>query len=602
MNRLILFVAVLFFLSVTLISSAGAHTLIQQDCVEPFEDNSFLYEWQDSFADGSPSETRYRLEAPCKVNLGDTFYVVAKVHDPYWIYHWYLAYNWSIEDTYYELSDTTYSNPIQTVVLMSGSVLYVERDIYWNWKRRARVVYSGSTAYNHIFEFKFRDLGHGAGGHWGSEWVDGSIIGGTTLDPIKTEDNTPPVADAGADTNFASEDQNLTVINGLATDADGEALSYRWLEGGTLLYGPAAVNVAGGAPLDLSFISPLSIGTHTLSLEVTDGIDTATDTVVVNVSNTPPVADAGPDFILPSEEQNLFIINGKATDSGGDQLTYRWLEGGVVLLASTLVDSNGNAPLDLSFLPPLQLGTHTFTLEVSDATNTVTDSVVVNVANTPPTAVAAGGGTYQIAIDIALNGTVSDFDGDLLDYEWYADGVLIDSGSVSTPGGGAPAALPSSVITGGLPLGTHLLDLVVTDGVDQTTASIILTVIDTVAPTVAPASSTALLWPVTGDMVPVTVATNAADNSGAPVTIGATVVSNEPQEGGASVDYEIVSVDQQTGVIDLLLRSERNGNGNGRVYTVAVTATDGSGNSSTAAVEVKVPHDRRGDNNGKANK
>ena len=76
-----------------------------------------------------------------------------------------------------------------------------------------------------------------------------------------------------------------------------------------------------------------------------------------------------------------------------------------------------------------------------------------------------------------------------------------------------------------------------------------------------------------------------------------TVQSSEPPDGdgdGSTIpDYYIDSVDDQTGRIELRLRSERSGKGDGRTYTITITATDASQNQSVAIVEILAPHDKR---------
>jgi hypothetical protein len=489
MKRLI---AALTFLVVAIAftGEAGAYTLTQRDCVEPYESNTWHYEWQETFPDGSPPETLYTLEAPCKVFLNNTFYITAMVHDRWSMSTSYFAFNWSIEDTYYALSDTTYSNPIQTVVIMRGWAIYnTYPQNYWNWIRRIPVTYTG-TPYNHKIKFRFTDLGHGSGGHNSS----GSIVGGITLDPIKPA-NSAPVVDAGPAISFASQDQNTVILRGTATDAENDPLIYRWLENNVQLLSPTPVGAGGTAPMDLSFVQPMSIGVHTLTLEASDGKLSSTDTVQVSVDNS------------------------------------------------------------------------------------------------PPTAQAMGGGTVQIATDIALNGSVSDYDADMLSYAWFVDGTPYVSGTIQPSFGGAPRALPEHVITGGLALGPHVIELVVSDGLHEVWSSIGVEVIDTIAPTLSPVSSVTMIWPPNGEMTPVSVSANAADNSGAVPSIGVTVASSEPE--GDEIDYEITGVDQATGVISLLLRAERLGNAGGRIYIITVTATDQAGNSTDSIIEVRVPHDQR---------
>ena len=103
--------------------------------------------------------------------------------------------------------------------------------------------------------------------------------------PGEPSENQPPVANAGEDVRILSNELSFTVIQGTATDLDGDALLYRWLEGtvGFTLWETVGPN--GEAPLDLGTISPeyLGIGTHTLTLEVTDGKDTVQDDMVLTI-------------------------------------------------------------------------------------------------------------------------------------------------------------------------------------------------------------------------------------------------------------------------------------------------------------------------------
>ncbi|UCG46353.1 MAG: hypothetical protein JSU94_12690 [Phycisphaerales bacterium] len=110
-------------------------------------------------------------------------------------------------------------------------------------------------------------------------------------------ENTPPVADAGADLTVFTKDIASTVIAGSATDADeGDSLLYRWVEGEVefTLWAPVGAN--GEAPLDLGTILPefLGVGVHTLTLEVTDNKDTVSDEVVLTIEIAPVSIDIKP--------------------------------------------------------------------------------------------------------------------------------------------------------------------------------------------------------------------------------------------------------------------------------------------------------------------
>ena len=68
-------------------------------------------------------------------------------------------------------------------------------------------------------------------------------------------------------------------------------------------------------------------------------------------------------------------------------------------------------------------------------------------------------------------------------------------------------------------------------------------------------------------MVDIVIEVNASDNSGGPITLSASVSSNEPQDGlgdgDTGPDWTEPAVDQEMGTITLQLRAERSGSGEG---------------------------------------
>ena len=120
--------------------------------------------------------------------------------------------------------------------------------------------------------------------------------------------------------------------------------------------------------------------------------------------------------------------------------------------------------------------------------------------------------------------------------------------------------------------------------------------VDEIPPGLAPLAEKTILGPPNHKMVTVSIAANASDDSGGPVTLTATVSSNEPEDGlgdgDTAPDWTTPFIDQKKGIITLQLRAERSGRGNGRVYTVTITATDESGNTGQADVDIIVPRDK----------
>jgi thermitase len=191
---------------------------------------------------------------------------------------------------------------------------------------------------------------------------------GTDTVVISVRGNTPPTANAGADQTVIDGDGNgveTVTLNGSASsDSDGSILSYEWSEGATVL-------TTGASPL-VSF----AVGTHTLTLRVTDDQGaTGTDTVVVMVNarpNTPPTANAGADQTVIDGDGNgvetVTLNGGASSDIDGSIVRYEWREGSTVLatIAAPAVT--------------LMVGTHTLTLTVTDNNEaTGSDTVVVTV-------------------------------------------------------------------------------------------------------------------------------------------------------------------------------------------------------------------------------
>jgi len=326
----------------------------------------------------------------------------------------------------------------------------------------------------------------------------------------------------------------------------------------------------------------------------------------VPVPNSPPIADAGANIQIPSSDQNQTTIQGTATDPEGDPLEYRWLDGAKVILDWSPVGETGEAYLNLGTLPYLSVGNHTLTLEVREAKEgglAASDEMILTVQNSPPQAQPAPSHqVVEIGIDlIVVVADVADSDGDTVTYQWLKGSEVLASGSVQTVQGGASVQIPDLVIQAGderFPVGLHQIELTVSDGINNPVSAIVsVEVKDTKAPSLIPMPSVTILWPPNHELQPVTIAANAFDNGGGAIHLDVSVQSSQPPDSGGDghtiPDYYIDSVDDQTWIIQLRLRSERAGTGDGRTYKITITATDVSGNNSIAIVEIRAPHDKR---------
>lgn len=204
-----------------------------------------------------------------------------------------------------------------------------------------------------------------------------------------------------------------------------------------------------------------SAGTYTVALVVTDAggaTDSASTQIVVTESSAPqpPVADAGPDLVVPDTRkkgtESVQLDGSASTDPDSPIATYTWTDSSGETVAS------GVQPR-----VTLAVGTHEITLTVVDTTGlSSADQVSVTVGSPPPppgnTAPTADAGPDQTVFadlstgiaSVVLDGSgSSDSDGDALSYSWRDAQNNVLATSV-TP-------------TIDLPLGIHTVTLTVTD-------------------------------------------------------------------------------------------------------------------------------------------
>lgn len=179
---------------------------------------------------------------------------------------------------------------------------------------------------------------------------------------------------------------------------------------------------------------------------------------------------------------------------------------------------------------------------------------------------------------VALNGAKSyDQEGTPLKYKWFA----------MTPAGPWTANISDPYIT--LPLGTHRITLVVSDGLNVSAPDeVMVTVRDTTPPTVSFSVEPESLWPPNHKYINLFQSLGVTDSCDMVPSISVSVVSNEPDDGTGDGDTpNDILIDSTTG--DITVRAERAGNGTGREYMIMYTVRDASGNSAHAEGSVMVP-------------
>ncbi|MBU2182384.1 MAG: PKD domain-containing protein, partial [Gammaproteobacteria bacterium] len=266
-------------------------------------------------------------------------------------------------------------------------------------------------------------------------------------------DNSPPVANAGADQNPFVGD--LAQLDGSASyDVDGDALTYRWSVTSRPTDSAAALSDSNSAQPHIEIDAA---GTYLLQLIVNDGtLDSTPDAIRLDTQNTRPVANAGPDQRLDTGSQVL--LDGSASyDVDGDPLSYLWSMLSKPLGSSAELEQADSASPEFTLD---MAGEYTLQLIVSDGTLSSTpDAVVVSTNNTRPVAYAGADQTAKIGDPLTLDGSAStDADGDTLSYSW----------SISSKPNGSNASLsqPQAVSTG-ITLdspGSYIIQLIVNDG------------------------------------------------------------------------------------------------------------------------------------------
>jgi extracellular elastinolytic metalloproteinase len=271
--------------------------------------------------------------------------------------------------------------------------------------------------------------------------------------------NNPPTANAGTDQTVADSDSapgETVNLNGSASsDSDGTVDSYAW-------------SWAGGSASGATPSVPLPDGVTVVTLTVTDddgatGTDTVTVTVEAPAPNNPPVADAGPDIVVPASGKGpsasaSITLNGTgSSDPDGDSLTYAWIDGNGMTVGN-------QAMVTL----PLGKGVYTFTLLVSDGQGQDQDSVCVEVYNKNSS--GACGGSAGTPPNASFSYSVTDQTVDFTDQSSDADGSVTGwSWNFGDGSGTSNLQNPQHVYTSP---GTYTVTLTVIDdsGLSDTTA------------------------------------------------------------------------------------------------------------------------------------
>ncbi|WP_305849545.1 myxosortase-dependent M36 family metallopeptidase [Pyxidicoccus parkwayensis] len=385
--------------------------------------------------------------------------------------------------------------------------------------------------------------------------------------------NVQPTVNAGADT--AADERSTVTMIASASDADGDSLSYHWVQvSGT----PVALSNANSA--EVSFTAPETVNGETLSFIVTvsDGKSTTSDTKNVQVLpvNRDPSVTASAVVV---DERSTASLVASGIDPDGDSLSYSWeqVSGPNVTLtganSATATFPTGEVTADTEL---------TFRVTVSDGHASATHDVVVTVrqVNRAPVANAGEAASVKGKAAVTLDGSASaDADGQTVTYQWTQVGgpwVSLNGANTAKPTFTAPDVKANTELT---------FRLVVSDGTltsDGDTVTVTVTQSDNIVPV---AKARVLL---SGDQTSMTLDGSASsDPDGDALTYkweqtgGPAVTLNNPNQAVLSVDVPELDDDSATFSFKLTVTDARGGT---HTATADATATpDSGGCSSTGA-------------------
>ena len=289
--------------------------------------------------------------------------------------------------------------------------------------------------------------------------------------------NAVPVANAG--TNQSVVLGAVTLDGSASSDANGDALTYKW----ALLNKPtnSTATLSSTTSAKPTFTADIA-GVYVFTLQVNDGkVDSAVATVSVTASaaNVAPVANAG---AAQSVVLGTITLDGSASsDANGDSLTYKW--------ALLNKPTNSNAALSSitaakpTFTADLA-GVYVFSLQVNDGkldSAVVTATVTASAVNVAP--VANPGAIQSVVLGpVTLDGSGStDANGDTLTYKWVLLAKPIGSAAVLSSTTTAKPTFTADLV------GVYVASLVVNDG--KLSSEILTTTVTAAAANVAPVAN-----------------------------------------------------------------------------------------------------------------
>ncbi len=287
--------------------------------------------------------------------------------------------------------------------------------------------------------------------------------------------NLAPIADAGDDI-VAPKGVQMVLDGSASRDPNGDFMTYQWLltakpSGSS----PALSDEATKTPK----FTPDLVGTYQFDLVVRDGVmGSETDSIIIEATNTAPVANAGGDRFINTNITTALDGSG-SFDENGDALSYQWAITGQPNGSNATLGANGS--MSPEFTADID-GNYVFSLIVFDGEkqsliDTVTYTASSVFINTAPVASAGDDQSQPRSTLIQLDGSASlDVDGHSLVYRWTFNNKPVGSNAILSDPTASEPTFTADIA------GEYLFTLVVNDGqIDSNIDPVTITAIE-VAP------------------------------------------------------------------------------------------------------------------------
>ncbi len=321
-----------------------------------------------------------------------------------------------------------------------------------------------------------------------------------TVNLSNLNDNAPSISDVTV--TLAENSVNGTavtnlddVFTGSDLDRDGEALTYSIVGGNdsgafSIDASTGAITVADSNQLDYE-----SVASFALTVQASDGVNSDTASVTVNLSNLNDNAPSISDVTVTLAENSVNgtavtnlddVFTGSDLDRDGESLTYS-IVGGNDSGAFSIDASTGSITVsDSSQLDYESVTSFALTVQASDGVNSDTASVTVNLSNLNDNAPSTSDVSVTLAENSANGTAVTDLDDVFTGSDFDRDG---ESLTYSIVGGNDSGAFSIDASTGSITVAdssqldyesvtSFALTVKASDGVNSDTATVTVSLLD----------------------------------------------------------------------------------------------------------------------------